>query len=67
LMRAEPRGNILLNKSILGQFKYEATAKTVKLTTAGEAGKGLETWILQVKTPESAKELARTLEANKAS
>jgi hypothetical protein len=65
LLRADPSGSIVLNKSILSQVSYEATGKTVKLLTADDAGKGLETWILQVKTADMAKELAEFLEANK--
>ena len=65
LLRADPSGAIVMNKAILGNVTYEATGKTVKLLTAGESGKALETWLLQVKTAEAATELARALEANK--
>jgi hypothetical protein len=65
LLRADPSGTIVLNKGILGNVTYTATGKTLKLLTAGEDGKGLETWLLQVKTPASAEELASVLEANK--
>jgi hypothetical protein len=65
LLRADPRGTIVLNKGLLSGVKYEASVKTVKFLTAGDHGKGLETWILQVKTPESAEALAVVLEANK--
>ena len=65
LLRADPSGTIVLNKGILPQVNYEAAGKTLKLLTAGEGGKSLETWILQVKTPELAKELATVLESNK--
>jgi hypothetical protein len=67
LMRADPSGTIVLNKNILGQVKYESNGKTLKLLTASDAGKGLETWMLQVKTPEFAEKLAEVLEENKAS
>lgn len=65
LLRAEPRGNIVLNKSILNR-EYEAVAKTVKLATASDTGKSLETWLLQVKNDDIAKQLAEALKANKA-
>jgi hypothetical protein len=58
-------GKIIMNKSLIADADYNATQKTVKLMTASEDGKGLETWLLQVKTVESAKELAEILEANK--
>jgi hypothetical protein len=67
LMRADPSGSIVLNKGILGKVKYEASGKTLKLLAATDDGKGMETWVLQVKTPESAEKLAEILEAHKAS
>ncbi|KAH9906817.1 hypothetical protein F4778DRAFT_769170 [Xylariomycetidae sp. FL2044] len=65
LLRAEPRGHIALNKTILPRENYKATEKTVKLTTTGANSGELESWVLQVKKPESAQELARVLEAHK--
>jgi hypothetical protein len=65
LLRADPSGTIVLNKGILGNVTYESSGKTLKLLTAGEGGQSLETWLLQVKTPESAKELAEVLDKNK--
>lgn len=65
LLRADPSGTIVLNKGILGNVTYTVTGKTLKLLTAGEGGQGLETWLLQVKTPAGAEELAGVLEANK--
>ncbi|KAK4248774.1 hypothetical protein C7999DRAFT_13313 [Corynascus novoguineensis] len=65
LLRAEPRGHIALNKAILPDFNYKADTKYVKLTTATDDGKGLETWMLQVKTPAAAQELAEALEEHK--
>ena len=65
LLRADPSGTIVLNKGILGNVTYTATGKTLKLLTAGDGGHGLETWLLQVKTPAGAEELAGVLEANK--
>jgi hypothetical protein len=64
LLRKDPSGAIVINRGILGGVKYEASGKTVKLLLAGGDG-SLETWLLQVKTEESAKELARVLEENK--
>ncbi|AEO56046.1 hypothetical protein MYCTH_107142 [Thermothelomyces thermophilus ATCC 42464] len=65
LLRAEPRGHVALNKAILPDFNYKAEAKYVKVTTATDDGKGLETWMLQVKTPASAQALAEALEEHK--
>ncbi len=65
LLRAEPRGHVALNKLVLPDFTYKAETKYVKLTTAADDGKGLETWMLQVKTPELAQGLAAALEQHK--
>jgi hypothetical protein len=65
LLRAEPRGHVALNKTVLPNFTYKADTKTVKLTTATDDGKGLETWVLQVKTPVLAQALAEALEEHK--
>lgn len=68
LLRAEPRGNIALNKLVLPDFTYKVEpsgGKYVKLTAATDDGKGLETWMLQVKTNEAAKALAESLEEHK--
>jgi hypothetical protein len=65
LLRMDPTGLIILNKGLLSGVKYEAKEKTVKFLTPLDNGAGLETWILQVKTPAFAKTLAEVLEANK--
>jgi len=65
LLRMDPTGLVILNKGILSGVKYEPKEKTVKFLTALDEGPGLETWLLQVKTPEMAKALAEVLEANK--
>lgn len=65
LLRAEPRGHIALNKTILPDVEYTATKKTVSLVAASDEGTNLETWLLQVKKPELAQELSSVLEANK--
>ena len=65
LLRAEPRGHIAMNRSLLPDFDYKADAKYVKLTTSNEKGDGLETWMIQVKTKDLAKELAEQLEEHK--
>ncbi|CZT08844.1 uncharacterized protein RCO7_03500 [Rhynchosporium graminicola] len=67
LLRADPLGTIVLNKALLSGVSYEAAAKTVKLMASADDGKGLETWLLQIKTEEAAKELADILEKNKSS
>ncbi|SZF02659.1 unnamed protein product [Blumeria hordei] len=61
LLRGDPSGKVVLNKSILGNVNYENTGKTLKLLCASDSGKGLETWVLQLKTEEYAKELAAVL------
>lgn len=69
LLRAEPRGHVALNKTILPDLSYKPEpngGKYVKITTTNDAGTGLETWMLQVKTKELAQSLADALEANKA-
>ncbi|KAK4241287.1 hypothetical protein C8A03DRAFT_30508 [Achaetomium macrosporum] len=65
LLRAEPRGHVALNKTVLPDFSYKADNKYVKVTTATDDGKGLETWMLQVKTPAAAQALAEALEEHK--
>ncbi|KAJ8124308.1 hypothetical protein O1611_g9333 [Lasiodiplodia mahajangana] len=65
LLRAEPRGHIAMNKTILSDVEYKAKEKTVNFVAASDDGSGLETWLLQVKKPELAAELAGVLEANK--
>lgn len=65
LLRAEPRGHIAINRSLLPDFTYKADEKYVRLTTANESGDGLETWMVQVKTKDLAKALAEALEENK--
>ncbi|KAH9220900.1 hypothetical protein DL95DRAFT_382844 [Leptodontidium sp. 2 PMI_412] len=67
LLRADPVGTIVLNKALLSELKYESAAKTLKILANADDGKGLETWLLQVKTDEAAKELAEVLESNKSS
>jgi hypothetical protein len=65
LLRAEPRGHVALNKRVLPDFNYKADNKYVKVTTASDDGKGLETWMLQFKTPAAAQALAEALEEHK--
>ncbi|KAK8048745.1 Nucleoporin [Apiospora phragmitis] len=68
LLRAEPRGHVAMNKALLARFDYkpDTVKKTsIKIMTARDDGAGLETWLLQVKKPEMAAELASVLEANK--
>lgn len=65
LLRADPSGTIVLNKSLLAGVKYEVNEKTIKFPAAGEPGKGLETWLLQLKTPQFAQELGKIMENNK--
>ncbi|KAK3988328.1 nucleoporin nup61 [Cladorrhinum sp. PSN332] len=68
LLRAEPRGHIALNKRLLPEITYKTDAKTpkyVSVVTATDDGKGLEKWMLQVKTKETADKLVEALEENK--
>ncbi|KAI0473274.1 hypothetical protein GGR56DRAFT_653988 [Xylariaceae sp. FL0804] len=65
LLRAEPRGHIAMNKTILADIEYQAKEKTLNFVAASDDGSCLETWVLQVKKPEFARELADMLEANK--
>lgn len=65
LLRMDPSGVIILNKALLPGVKYEQKEKTVRFLAALDDGAGMETWILQVKTPESAKALSEVLESNK--
>lgn len=67
LVRAEPRGHVVLNRGLLPNVSYTADAKYVKMTTSNETGDGLETWMIQVKTADMAKETAKILEDNKKS
>ena len=65
LLRAEPRGNVVMNRALLPDIKYEANEKYVKMTTSNDKGDGLETWMIQVKTKDLAKALAEALEKHK--
>ncbi|ESZ92274.1 hypothetical protein SBOR_7344 [Sclerotinia borealis F-4128] len=65
VLRSDPSGSIILNKSLLSQVKYEASGKTIKLMTVGDDGIDLQTWVLQLKGIELAEELAKCLEDNK--
>ena len=67
LLRAEPRGHVAMNRAVLADLNYKADEKYVKMTTSNEKGDGLETWMIQVKTKDLAKELAGALEAHKKS
>lgn len=66
LLRAEPRGNVAMNRSVLPDLSYKADEKYVKMTTSNDKGDGLETWMIQVKTKDLAKSLAEALETHKA-
>ncbi|KAK4679197.1 hypothetical protein QC764_201980 [Podospora pseudoanserina] len=68
LLRAEPRGHIAFNKLLIPSITYKVDppgAKAVKVVVAKDNGKGLETWMLQVKTKEMAEVLAGKLEGEK--
>lgn len=63
--RADPRGNVVVNRTVLPAMTYKADGKYVKVTTSTADGDGLETWMMQVKTTDMAKELAAALEESK--
>ncbi|CAN8105987.1 unnamed protein product [Discula destructiva] len=67
LLRSEPSGKVAMNKLVLPNFEYKVDkgVKWLKVPTAKDDGKGLETWTLQVKTNEFAVKLAAALEDNK--
>lgn len=65
LLRAEPRGHVALNRTLLADLSYKADEKYVRLATSNETGDGMETWMIQVKTKDLAKALAAALEENK--
>ncbi|KAI5858215.1 hypothetical protein GGS23DRAFT_607737 [Durotheca rogersii] len=65
LLRAEPRGHIAMNKALLSDVEYKAKDKTVNFVASSDSGLGLETWVLQVKKPDFARQLTEVLEANK--
>lgn len=67
LLRTEPAGKIAMNKLVLPNFDYkvDSGAKWIRVTTAKDDGKGLETWMLQVRNNEFATKLAAVLEENK--
>ena len=61
LLRADPSATIVLNKGLMSAAKYEVNGKTVKVLAAADDGKGLESWMLQVKTAEDAEKLSSLL------
>ncbi|KAK4194165.1 hypothetical protein QBC40DRAFT_40318 [Triangularia verruculosa] len=68
LLRAEPRGHVALNTLLQPSVTYKVDppgAKALKFMVAKENGKGLEVWMLQVKTKEMAEELAKKMEEEK--
>ncbi|KAI2625103.1 hypothetical protein GGR54DRAFT_594904 [Hypoxylon sp. NC1633] len=65
LVRAEPRGHVAMNKALLSDVDYKAKDKTITFVASNDSGSGLETWVLQVKKPDIAQQLAGVLETNK--
>lgn len=67
LLRTEPSGKVAMNKLVLPNFDYKVDkgAKWLKVTAAKDGGKGLETWMLQVRNNEFAVKLAAVLEEHK--
>ncbi|KAB8290260.1 hypothetical protein EYC80_011126 [Monilinia laxa] len=56
---------VLRHKRDEGYSNCLANGKTIKLMTVGDDGKGLQTWVLQLKETALAEELAKCLEENK--
>lgn len=69
LLRTEPSGKVAMNKMVLPEIEYKADkgAKWIKVITGKDNGKGLETWMLQVRNNEFAVKLAAALEEHKMS
>lgn len=67
LLRTEPSGKVAMNKLVLPEIAYKCDkgAKWIKVITAKDDGKGLETWMLQVRNNEFAVKLAAALEEHK--
>lgn len=68
VLRSEPRGNLALNKRLLPESTYKpepAGGKYIKVEATSDDGSSFETWMIQVKNKELAKELADVLETNK--
>lgn len=67
LLRTEPSGKVAMNKLVLPSFEYKVDkgAKWIKMIAAKDDGKGLETWMLQVRNNEFAVKLAAALEEHK--
>lgn len=67
LLRTEPSGKVAMNKLVLPEIEYKVDkgAKWMKMITAKDDGKGLETWMLQVRNNEFAVKLASALEEHK--
>lgn len=65
LLRAEPRGHVALNRSVLPNMEYKSQEKYVKVTTSNEKGDGLEMWMIQTKTKDLAETLAGAMEEHK--
>lgn len=67
LLRAEPSGKVAMNKLVLPEIEYKVDkgAKWIKVIAGKDDGKGLESWMLQVKNNEFAVKLAAALEEHK--
>ena len=65
VMRADPAGTVVMNKSVLKNIGFAPSGKTVKFMAAADDGRAFETYIIQVKTPQFAQALAEALESSK--
>lgn len=64
ILRAEPRGNIVVNSIPIPNMPYSTKGKYCIAPFVSESG-GLEKWMLMVKTPEAAKALADAINKHK--
>lgn len=67
VFRAEPNANVILNTRLLASLHYKTqpAGKQGAVTFPVATDKGLQMWMIRVKSPESAGEAARLMEANK--
>lgn len=64
VLRAEPRGNVVINSVPIPAMPYGATGKYVNAPFASDKG-GLDKWMLMVKTPDAAKALSEAINKHK--
>ena len=65
LMRSDPVGRIILNSSLVKDFKYDAPTKSTCRLPMLSATQKLENWVIKVGKDADAGKMAEILEANK--